>query len=74
MCAKSSNFVVAYVKARYDSRLCRSMETRLTLRSPHHKQPTASVCVGDPINANANAKKQSKYSTIWKSCYCHSET
>ena len=35
MCEKSSNFVVAYVKARYDSRLCRSMETRLTLRSPH---------------------------------------
>ena len=27
----------AYVKARYDSRLCRSMETRLALRSPHRK-------------------------------------
>ena len=27
-------FALAYVKARYDSRLCRSMETRLTLRSP----------------------------------------
>ena len=45
---KCSNFALAYVKARYDSRLCRSMETRLTLRSPHSKQPAALFTPGTP--------------------------
>jgi len=48
MLRKSSTFALAYVKARYDSRLCRSMETRLTLRSPHSKQPAALFTPGTP--------------------------
>ena len=42
-------FALANVKARYDSRFRRSMETRLTLRSPHSKQPPAWFTLGTPI-------------------------
>ena len=52
ICKKCSNFALAYVKARYDSRLCRSMETRLTLRSPHSKQPAAWFTLGTPNKMN----------------------
>ena len=44
-----TTFALAYVKARYDSRFDRSMETRLTLRSPHSKQPPAWFTLGTPI-------------------------